>query len=141
MVKIHLMKKMVQSFDFIEKERGEISPSFFEYGTLAALRAFQTEAVDVVLLEVTGGSDATNIVGSRCVITSLAADSCWLAWRWHQCDWFWEGGIYRSGKPAICGQPKPPATVVAHADDIAEFYQVGIQYTYAKAGWRYWNLA
>ena len=44
---------------------------------------------------------------------------------------FEKAGIYRSGKPAICGQPKAPATVAAHADDIgAELYQVGIQYDY-----------
>jgi len=131
-------QKMVQSFDFIEKERGEISLSFFEYGTLAALRAFQTEAVDVVLLEVGLGGrlDATNIVDHDVsVITSLAVDHVdWLGDDINVIG-FEKAGIYRSGKPAICGQPKPPATVAAHADDIkAEFYQVGIQYTYAVDG-------
>ena len=129
---------MVQSFDFIEKERGEISLSFFEYGTLAALRAFQKEAVDVVLLEVGLGGrlDATNIVDHDVsVITSLAVDHVdWLGDDINVIG-FEKAGIYRSGKPAICGQPKPPATVAAHADDIkAEFYQVGIQYTYAVDG-------
>ncbi|MEZ8722344.1 bifunctional tetrahydrofolate synthase/dihydrofolate synthase [Vibrio pomeroyi] len=131
-------EKMVQSFDFIEKERGEISLSFFEYGTLAALRAFQTEAVDVVLLEVGLGGrlDATNIVDHDVsVITSLAVDHVdWLGDDINVIG-FEKAGIYRSGKPAICGQPKPPATVAAHADDIkAEFYQVGIQYTYDVDG-------
>ena len=131
-------EKMVQSFDFIEKERGEISLSFFEYGTLAALRAFQTEAVDVVLLEVGLGGrlDATNIVDHDVsVITSLAVDHVdWLGDDINVIG-FEKAGIYRSGKPAICGQPKPQATVAAHADDIkAEFYQVGIQYTYAVDG-------
>lgn len=131
-------EKMVQSFDFIEKERGKISLSFFEYGTLAALRAFQTEAVDVVLLEVGLGGrlDATNIVDHDVsVITSLAVDHVdWLGDDINVIG-FEKAGIYRSGKPAICGQPKPPATVAAHADDIkAEFYQVGIQYTYAVDG-------
>ncbi|MDP2488352.1 bifunctional tetrahydrofolate synthase/dihydrofolate synthase [Vibrio splendidus] len=131
-------EKMVQSFNFIEKERGEISLSFFEYGTLAALRAFQTEAVDVVLLEVGLGGrlDATNIVEHDVsVITSLAVDHVdWLGDDINVIG-FEKAGIYRSGKPAICGQPKPPATVAAHADDIkAEFYQVGIQYTYDVDG-------
>lgn len=131
-------EKMVQSFDFIEKERGEISLSFFEYGTLAALRAFQAEAVDVVLLEVGLGGrlDATNIVDHDVsVITSLAVDHVdWLGDDINVIG-FEKAGIYRSGKPAICGQPKPPATVAAHADDIkAEFYQVGIQYTYDVDG-------
>ncbi|MFS1425611.1 Mur ligase family protein [Shewanella sp. 10N.286.48.B5] len=131
-------EKMVQSFDFIEKERGEISLSFFEYGTLAALRAFQTETVDVVLLEVGLGGrlDATNIVEHDVsVITSLAVDHVdWLGDDINVIG-FEKAGIYRSGKPAICGQPKPPATVAAHADDIkAEFYQVGIQYAYDVDG-------
>ncbi|KDN27684.1 folylpolyglutamate synthase [Vibrio fortis] len=127
-------QQLVDSFDFIEKERGEISLSFFEYGTLAALRAFQVENVDVVLLEVGLGGrlDATNVVDHDVsVITSLAVDHVdWLGDDINVIG-FEKAGIYRSGKPAICGQPKPPATVAAHADDIrAEFYQVGIQYTY-----------
>ena len=131
-------EKLVSSFDFIEHERGEISLSFFEYGTLAALRAFQVEQVDVVLLEVGLGGrlDATNIVDHDVsVITSLAVDHVdWLGDDINVIG-FEKAGIYRSGKPAICGQPKPPATVAAHADDIsAEFYQVGIQYTYQIEG-------
>ncbi|MGF1752018.1 bifunctional tetrahydrofolate synthase/dihydrofolate synthase [Vibrio makurazakiensis] len=127
-------EKLVQSFDFIEKERGDISLSFFEYGTLAALCAFKIEQVDVVLLEVGLGGrlDATNIVDHDIsVITSLAVDHVdWLGDDINVIG-FEKAGIYRAGKPAICGQPKPPATVAAHADDIkAEFYQVGIQYTY-----------
>ena len=122
--------KITQSFDFIEKQRGDISLSFFEYGTLAALRLFQTENVDVVLLEVGLGGrlDATNVVDHDVsVITSLAIDHVdWLGDDINVIG-FEKAGIYRSGKPAICGQPKPPATVAAHADDIkAEFYQVGI---------------
>ncbi|MBW3696429.1 bifunctional tetrahydrofolate synthase/dihydrofolate synthase [Vibrio sp. T187] len=127
-------EKHVESFDFIEKQRGEVSLSFFEYATLGALRLFQTEKVDVVLLEVGLGGrlDATNVVEHDVsVITSLAVDHVdWLGDDINVIG-FEKAGIYRSGKPAICGQPKPPATVAAHADDIkAEFYQVGIQYTY-----------
>ncbi|MBE4606842.1 bifunctional tetrahydrofolate synthase/dihydrofolate synthase [Vibrio navarrensis] len=134
--------KHCAAFDFIEKQRGEISLSFFEFGTLAALRLFQTEQVDVVLLEVGLGGrlDATNVVDHDvCVITSLALDHV---------DWlgddiavigYEKAGIFRSGKPAICGQPTPPATVAAHADDIgAELYQVGIQFDYQQHGER-WN--
>ncbi|WP_436323171.1 bifunctional tetrahydrofolate synthase/dihydrofolate synthase [Vibrio cidicii] len=134
--------KHCAAFDFIEKQRGEISLSFFEFGTLAALRLFQTEQVDVVLLEVGLGGrlDATNVVDHDvCVITSLALDHV---------DWlgddivvigYEKAGIFRSGKPAICGQLTPPATVAAHADDIgAPLYQVGIQFDYQQHGER-WN--
>ncbi|WP_406731694.1 bifunctional tetrahydrofolate synthase/dihydrofolate synthase [Vibrio scophthalmi] len=128
-------EKHTQAFDFVEQQRGDISLSLFEFGTLAALRLFQSEKVDVVLLEVGLGGrlDATNVVDHDvCVITSLAIDHVdWLGDDINVIG-FEKAGIFRSGKPAICGQPKAPATVAAHADDIkAELFQVGIQYDYA----------
>ncbi|PMH40575.1 bifunctional folylpolyglutamate synthase/dihydrofolate synthase [Vibrio sp. 10N.286.49.B3] len=130
-------EKHAQAFAYIEQLRAETSLSLFEYGTLAALRLFQTEKVDVVLLEVGLGGrlDATNIVDHDIsIVTSLAVDHVdWLGDDINVIG-FEKAGIYRSGRPAICGQPNPPATVAAHADDInAEFYQVGIQYTYQQS--------
>ena len=136
-------EKHAQSFSFIEEQRGEISLSLFEFGTLAALRLFQTEKVDVVLLEVGLGGrlDATNVVDHDVsVITSLAIDHVdWLGDDINVIG-YEKAGIYRSGKPAICGQPKPPATVAAHADDIgAQLHQVGIQFSYELVSDTTWN--
>lgn len=136
-------EKHAQSFSFIEELRGEISLSLFEFGTLAALRLFQTEKVDVVLLEVGLGGrlDATNVVDHDVsVITSLAIDHVdWLGDDINVIG-YEKAGIYRSGKPAICGQPKPPATVAAHADDIgAQLHQVGIQFNYELVSDTTWN--
>ncbi|CAH8193039.1 bifunctional tetrahydrofolate synthase/dihydrofolate synthase [Vibrio aestuarianus] len=136
-------EKHAQSFSFIEEQRGEISLSLFEFGTLAALRLFQTEKVDVVLLEVGLGGrlDATNVVDHDVsVITSLAIDHVdWLGDDINVIG-YEKAGIYRSGKPAICGQPKPPATVAAHADDIgAQLHQVGIQFSYKLVSDTTWN--
>ncbi|MGO1191159.1 bifunctional tetrahydrofolate synthase/dihydrofolate synthase [Vibrio casei] len=122
------------AFSFIEQIRGEISLSFFEFGTLAALRIFQTEQVDVVLLEVGLGGrlDATNVVDHDIsIITSLAIDHVdWLGSDINVIG-FEKAGIFRSGRPAVCGQPHAPYTVAAHADDIhAPLYQVGVQFTY-----------
>ncbi|EJG1582281.1 TPA: bifunctional tetrahydrofolate synthase/dihydrofolate synthase [Vibrio parahaemolyticus] len=135
--------KHCKAFDYVEKQRGDISLSLFEFGTLAALRIFQVENVDVVLLEVGLGGrlDATNVVEHDVsVITSLAIDHVdWLGDDINVIG-FEKAGIYRAGKPAICGQPLPPATVAAHADDIgAEFFQVGIQFDYAltEKGWKW----
>lgn len=131
-------EKHSQAFAAIEQYRGEISLSLFEFGTLAALELFKTHQVDVVILEVGLGGrlDATNIVDHDVsVITSLAVDHV---------DWlgddievigFEKAGIFRSDKPAICGQPQPPASVAAHADDInAKLYQVGYQFDYQVTG-------
>ncbi|MCE4934744.1 bifunctional tetrahydrofolate synthase/dihydrofolate synthase [Aliivibrio fischeri] len=123
-----------QSFAAIEAWRKDISLSLFEFGTLSALWAFKAHQVDVVLLEVGLGGrlDATNVVDHDVsIITSLAVDHV---------DWlgddievigFEKAGIFRSEKPAICGQPNPPSSVAAHADDInADLYQVGYQFDY-----------
>ncbi|SKA48738.1 bifunctional tetrahydrofolate synthase/dihydrofolate synthase [Enterovibrio nigricans] len=127
-----------EAFAAIEALRGETSLSLFEFGTLAALWLFLDNQVDVVILEVGLGGrlDATNIADHDVsVITSLAIDHV---------DWlgddievigFEKAGIFRSGKPAVCGQPEPPASVSAHADDIgAELHQVGYQFDYQRDG-------
>lgn len=107
------------------------------------MRLFQTEKVDVVLLEVGLGGrlDATNVVDHDVsVITSLAIDHVdWLGDDINVIG-YEKAGIYRSGKPAICGQPKAPSTVAAHADDIgAELYQVEIQYNYQVVDEHTWR--
>ncbi len=123
-----------QAFAYIDEQRQETSLSLFEFGTLAALRIFQMEQVDVVLLEVGLGGrlDATNVVEHDvAVITSLAIDHVdWLGSDINVIG-YEKAGIFRRNKPAICGQPQAPATVAAHADDIgANFYQVGLHYDY-----------
>ncbi|MGF1765933.1 bifunctional tetrahydrofolate synthase/dihydrofolate synthase [Enterovibrio makurazakiensis] len=125
-----------EAFAAVESLRGDTSLSLFEFGTLAALWLFMDNQIDVAIIEVGLGGrlDATNIVDHDVsVITSLAIDHV---------DWlgddievigFEKAGIFRSGKPAVCGQPEPPASVAAHADDIgAELHQVGYQFTYEQ---------
>ncbi|WP_283131243.1 bifunctional tetrahydrofolate synthase/dihydrofolate synthase [Enterovibrio norvegicus] len=127
-----------EAFAAIEALRGETSLSLFEFGTLSALWLFLDNHVDVVILEVGLGGrlDATNVVDHDVsVITSLAIDHV---------DWlgddievigFEKAGIFRTNKPAVCGQPEPPASVAAHADDIdAQLHQVGYQFDYQKEG-------
>ncbi|QIA62830.1 bifunctional tetrahydrofolate synthase/dihydrofolate synthase [Vibrio astriarenae] len=135
-----------QAFAYIDQQRGDVSLSFFEFGTLAALYQFQQYQVDVVLLEVGLGGrlDATNVVEHDVsVITSLAVDHVdWLGDDINVIG-FEKAGIFRANKPAVCGQPQAPATVAGHADDIgAKLHQVGIQYDYAleqgEKTWR-WN--
>ncbi|EHD01435.1 Dihydrofolate synthase, partial [Salmonella enterica subsp. enterica serovar Urbana str. R8-2977] len=62
--------------------RGDISLTYFEYGTLSALWLFKQANLDVVILEVGLGGrlDATNIVDADvAVITSIALDHTdWL---------------------------------------------------------------
>ncbi|GHA38704.1 bifunctional folylpolyglutamate synthase/dihydrofolate synthase [Photobacterium aphoticum] len=129
------------AFHAIEQQRGDISLSLFEFGTLAGLYLFKHHQVDVVVLEVGLGGrlDATNIVDHDVsVITSLAVDHVdWLGDDINVIG-YEKAGIFRADKPAICGQPQPPASVPAHADDIgAQLYQVGYQFDYQVNGDRW----
>ncbi len=126
--------KHTQALDFINKQRGETSLSFFEFSTLSALHLFKQHQVQVVLLEVGLGGrlDATNVVEHDvAVVTSIAIDHVdWLGDDIKQIG-FEKAGIFRTDKPAICGEPHAPSTIAAYADKIgANFHQVGSDFHY-----------
>ncbi len=117
------------AFAEVEAARGEIALTFFEFATLAALWLFRRHAPDVVLLEVGLGGrlDATNVVESDvAMITSIALDHCdWLG-DTREAVAVEKAGVYRAGKPAISGEPHPPATIASEAARIkASLRQVG----------------
>lgn len=137
-------KDHCKAFSVIEELREKTTLSIFEFGTLAAFWLMLQNKVDVAILEVGLGGrlDATNVAEPDIsVITSLAVDHV---------DWLGDdiekiglekAGIFRKDKPAVCGEPNPPATVSAYADEIsAKLYQVGIQFSYKELGdtW-YWQ--
>ncbi|EHG8280458.1 bifunctional tetrahydrofolate synthase/dihydrofolate synthase [Klebsiella oxytoca] len=131
------------SFAEIEAARGEISLSYFEFGTLSALWLFQQARLDVVILEVGLGGrlDATNIVDADvAVVTSIALDHT---------DWLGpdresigreKAGIFRSGKPAIVGEPDMPLTIAEVASEKgALLLRRGVdwQYDASEQGWSF----
>lgn len=106
------------SFERINRERAEVSLTYFEFGTLAGLQILEDAQVDVALLEVGLGGrlDGVNIVDPDiAVITSIGLD--------HQ-DWLGDtreligrekAGIFRSGIKAVCGDLDPPTSVLEEA--------------------------
>lgn len=117
--------KICQAFEAIDQARGEISLTYFEFGTLAALEVFRRCSVDVMLLEVGLGGrlDAVNIIDADVsVVTSIALD--------HE-DWlgsdlgvigFEKAGIYRANRWAICADDKAPTSVADYAHDIGAYW-------------------
>ena len=109
------------SFERLDAARGDMSLTYFEFGTLAALDIFARRKVEVAVLEVGLGGrlDAVNALDpDAAVVASVGLD--------HQ-DWlgpdresigFEKAGIYRSGRPALCGDREPPASLLRHAADI-----------------------
>ena len=131
------------AFAEIEAARGDISLTYFEYGTLSALWLFKQAQLDVVILEVGLGGrlDATNIVDPDvAVVTSIALDHT---------DWLGpdresigreKAGIFRSCKPAIVGEPDMPHTIADVAQEKGALLQrrdVDWRYSVTESGWRF----
>ena len=109
------------AFERIDQARGETALTYFEFGTLAAIDIFMRSAPDLVLMEVGLGGrlDAVNIMDPDvAVVTTVSIDHTdWLGDD-RDAIGFEKAGIFRPDKPAVCGDPEPPATLVKHADDI-----------------------
>ena len=102
---------IVAAFEEIEAVCGDISLTYFEFGTLAALLVFRDASPDVMLLEVGLGGrlDAINIIDADvAVVTSIALD--------HQ-DWLGDTreaiaaekiGIARANRPLLIGEQDYP---------------------------------
>ena len=105
---------IVKAFEAIEAARGEISLTYFEFGTLAALWVFDTLGVEYQLLEVGLGGrlDAVNIIDAdACVITAIGLDH--QEWLGHDVDTIAieKCGIARAGKPCVVADHAAPKTV------------------------------
>ncbi|MBT1062982.1 bifunctional tetrahydrofolate synthase/dihydrofolate synthase [Bowmanella sp. Y26] len=103
-----------QAFARVEQARGEISLTYFEFGTLAALVLIAERQPDFAILEVGLGGrlDAVNILDADIgVITTIDLD--------HQ-DWLGDtrelvaaekAGIFRQNGVAVIGDAQPPANL------------------------------
>ncbi|MCW8886812.1 MAG: bifunctional tetrahydrofolate synthase/dihydrofolate synthase [Motiliproteus sp.] len=114
---------LCNAFEVIEQQREQLKLplTYFEFGTLAALQIFETQPLDVVLLEVGLGGrlDAVNIVDADIgIVTTVALDhESWLGNDGEQIG-FEKAGIYRGGRPAIFGEADMPMSVERHAKAI-----------------------
>jgi dihydrofolate synthase/folylpolyglutamate synthase len=133
---------LCEAFDRIDRARGEVSLSYFEFGTLAAMEVFRRAALDVAVLEVGLGGrlDAVNVFDADvAVVTTIDLD--------HQ-EWLGpdresigreKAGILRPGRPAVCGDPDPPASLLAAAARLgAPLWLAGREFR-AVAGARDWT--
>ncbi len=100
---------LCHAFDRIDRARGEISLTYFEFGTLAAMLLFQGADVDVWLLEVGLGGrlDAVNIIDPDiAVITSIDLDhQAWLGDTRDQIA-YEKVGILRSDITCVCAEQR-----------------------------------
>jgi len=106
------------AFDRVDRVRGDISLTYFEFGTLAALDIFQHAGIDVAVLEVGLGGrlDAVNCLDAdAALITAIELDhENWLG-RDRESIAREKAGIMRSGSVAVCSDPEPPQSLLDHA--------------------------
>ncbi len=102
------------AFSRIDAVRENVSLSYFEFGTLAAIDIFSQANLDIQLLEVGLGGrlDAVNIINADVsVISSICIDHVdWLGGT-RDTIGFEKAGIFRNNVPAIIGDPSPPASL------------------------------
>lgn len=112
---------LVGAFAEVERARGDVPLTYFEHGTLAAWAAFCGAGLDAIILEVGLGGrlDAVNVFEPDCaIVTSVAMDHMDYLGDDRETIGFEKAGIFRSGRPAICSDPMPPISLVAHAEAI-----------------------
>lgn len=101
---------LCEAFAAVDAARGDISLTYFEFTTLAALYTFQNAGLDILVLEVGMGGrlDAVNIVDADvAVITSVDLDhQAWLGETREQIAKE-KAGIMRNGHPVVCGRDMP----------------------------------
>jgi dihydrofolate synthase / folylpolyglutamate synthase len=109
---------LCKAFEHIDKARGDIPLTYFEFGTLAAIDVFFRQQPDLVILEVGLGGrlDAVNVMDADVsIVTSIAIDHIdWLGDD-REAIGFEKAGIFRSRKTVVCGELDPPQSVVAEA--------------------------
>ena len=134
---------LCEVFEQIDQCRGDISLTYFEFGTLAAIALFQRANLDVAILEVGLGGrlDAVNILDADiALISSIDLD--------HQ-DWLGDtreqialekAGIARSHHPVVCGDVDPPESILTYLEKLdAPLYLINRDYHYARDGQGTWH--
>jgi dihydrofolate synthase/folylpolyglutamate synthase len=146
--------ELVTSFAAVERARGDVALTYFEFTTLAILDVLARADLDAVVLEVGLGGrlDAVNVIDTDCaIITSIDIDHAELLGDTREQIGREKAGILRTGRPAVVSDPVPPQSVIDHALEIGadlwlpqRDYQVSgdrQQWAWTGRGRRYAGLA
>lgn len=114
-------QEFCDAFARVDAARDDISLTYFEFGTLAALDIFRAHAIDIAVLEVGMGGrlDAVNAVDPEgALVASVGLDH--QEWLGNDRDsiGYEKAGIYRADRPAICGDRNPPPRLIETARQI-----------------------
>jgi len=115
-------EQICEAFARIDHARAEVSLSYFEFATLAAVDIFWRQQVDIAILEVGMGGrlDAVNLFDADiALITPIGLDhTAWLGDSREQIG-IEKAGIMRPQRPVVCSEHEPPATIIDIAQRLA----------------------
>ena len=143
---------LVDAFERVDAARGDVSLTFFEFGTLAAADIIERAAVDVMVMEIGLGGrlDAVNAFEpSVSLITAVGVDHrAWLGDN-RESVGREKAGIMRAAVPCVIGERSPPDSVIACARAIGAPCRIlGRDYGFEPGGggcgpgrWRWWGGA
>jgi dihydrofolate synthase/folylpolyglutamate synthase len=124
---------LLEAFEAIEAVRGEITLTYFEYATAAALWCFARDPLDLIILEVGLGGrlDAVNVIDADAsIVVSVSLDHCEYLGDTVEAIGFEKAGIFRAGRPAFFGSTAMPASIEAHATHLgARLERFGAEFT------------
>ena len=109
---------LTEAFSRVEAACGEISLTYFEFGTLAAFDLMSRAGLEFAVLEVGLGGrlDAVNILDADCaVITPIGLDHQEYLGDDREQIGFEKAGILRPGMPLVCTEAEPPGSVLQAA--------------------------
>lgn len=106
---------LVSAFEAVEAARGNVSLTYFEFGTLAAFVAFDDAGLDDWILEVGLGGrlDAVNVLDADfAILTSVDIDHIAFLGDNREVIGFEKAGVLRPGIPAVYADIDPPRSVI-----------------------------
>jgi len=105
---------IISAFEEIESKRGNVSLTYFEFSTLAALVIFRNLQIDLAILEVGLGGrlDSVNVTNPHLtIITSIDIDHSEYLGNTREKIATEKAGIMREGIVCICGDQNPPKSI------------------------------
>jgi dihydrofolate synthase/folylpolyglutamate synthase len=129
------------------RRAGDVALTYFEFGTLAAWQVFAAAGCEALALEVGLGGrlDAVNLYDPDvALVTTVDLDhQDWLGAD-RECIGREKAGIFRAGRPALCGDADPPQSLVDHAATLSvPLLRMGRDFGFLRMEedrqqWRYW---
>jgi dihydrofolate synthase/folylpolyglutamate synthase len=131
---------LCHAFTQIESLRADVSLTYFEFATLAALLLFKQQAVhlDAIILEVGLGGrlDAVNCIDADLAIISMIdLDHREYLGDTREAIGKEKAGILRWNKPCVCGDFDIPQSILDQAQSLqCPLYRQGFEFDYKRQG-------